>query len=103
MRHDDISIPYTTDERPSNAADARCDRYPAQLSGAIGPEEGGWTATVIAARVIGSIVRVDLWAQGQPVNEPLEAELSRERYEAEHINVGKKRWACASSACRCIR
>ena len=36
------------------------------------------------------IGRAELRAQGQPVNEPLEAELSRERYEAEHINVGKK-------------
>jgi sulfate/thiosulfate transport system ATP-binding protein len=56
----------------------------------IGPEEGGWPATVAAVRVIGSIVRVDLWAQDQPANEPLEAELSRERYEAEHITVGER-------------
>jgi sulfate transport system ATP-binding protein len=56
----------------------------------IGPEEAGWAATVVAVRVIGPIVRVDLCAQGQPANEPLEAELSRERYEAEQINVGKK-------------
>jgi sulfate/thiosulfate transport system ATP-binding protein len=56
----------------------------------IGPQERGWAATVSAVRVIGPIVRVDLCAQGRAVNEPLEAELSRERYEAEHINVGKK-------------
>jgi sulfate/thiosulfate transport system ATP-binding protein len=56
----------------------------------IGPEEAGWAATVVAVRVIGPIVRVNLCAQGQPANEPLEAELSRERYEAEQINVGKK-------------
>jgi sulfate/thiosulfate transport system ATP-binding protein len=56
----------------------------------IGPEEAGWAATVVAVRVIGPIVRVNLCAQGQPANEPLEAELSRERYEAEHINVGNK-------------
>ena len=29
-------------------------------------------------------------ADGQPVNEPLEAEISRERYEAERFNVGGK-------------
>jgi hypothetical protein len=56
----------------------------------IGAEEGGWAATVIAVRVIGSIVRLDLRVQDHPVDEHLEAELSRERYEAERINVGKK-------------
>jgi sulfate/thiosulfate transport system ATP-binding protein len=56
----------------------------------IGPEEGGWAATVIGVRVIGSIVRVDLRAEDQPVDGHLEAELSRERYEAEHIHIGKK-------------
>jgi sulfate/thiosulfate transport system ATP-binding protein len=56
----------------------------------IGPAEDGWAATVIAVRVIGPIVRVDLRAQDQPVNEHLEAEVSRERYEAEHIDIGKK-------------
>jgi sulfate/thiosulfate transport system ATP-binding protein len=56
----------------------------------IGPQDAGWAATVIAVRLIGPIVRVDLCAEGQPVNEPLEAEISRERYEGEHIHVGKK-------------
>jgi sulfate transport system ATP-binding protein len=56
----------------------------------IGPQGAGWAATVIAVRLIGPIVRVDLCAEGQPVNEPLEAETSRERYEAERIHVGKK-------------
>jgi sulfate/thiosulfate transport system ATP-binding protein len=56
----------------------------------IGPEQGGWAASVVAVRVIGPIVRVDLCAQGQSTNEPLEAEISRERYEAEQIHVGNK-------------
>jgi sulfate/thiosulfate transport system ATP-binding protein len=56
----------------------------------IGPDGSGWAATVIAVRLIGPIVRVDLCAQGQPANEPLEAEISRERYEADRIQVGKK-------------
>jgi len=45
---------------------------------------------VIAVRVIGPIVRLELCAAGQPVNEPLEAEISRERYEGERFNVGQK-------------
>ena len=56
----------------------------------IGPEAAGWSATVLAVRVIGPIVRLDLHAEGQPVNEPLEAEISRERYEAERFRVGHK-------------
>jgi sulfate transport system ATP-binding protein len=56
----------------------------------IGPEAVGWPAVVAAVRVIGPIVRVELCAEGQPVNEPLEAEISRERYEAERFSVGQK-------------
>jgi sulfate transport system ATP-binding protein len=56
----------------------------------IGPEAAGWPASVIAIRVIGPIVRVELCAEGQPASEPLEAEISRERYEAERFDVGKK-------------
>ena len=41
-------------------------------------------------RVIGPIVRLDLCAEGQPANEPLEAEISRERYEGERFAVGQK-------------
>src|ERR1700674_3820972 len=55
----------------------------------IGPEAAGWPAIVIAVRVIGPIVRLELCAQGLPVNEPLEAEISRERYEAERFSVGQ--------------
>jgi sulfate/thiosulfate transport system ATP-binding protein len=56
----------------------------------IGPEAAGWPATVVAVRVIGPIVRVELCAEGQPANEPLEAEVSRERYESQRFNVGQK-------------
>ena len=55
----------------------------------IGAEGIGWPATVIAVRVIGPIVRLELAAQGLPANEPLEAEISRERYEAERFSVGQ--------------
>ncbi len=56
----------------------------------IGLEAAGWSATVIAVRVIGPIVRLELCAEGQPANEPLEAEISRERFEAERFSVGQK-------------
>jgi len=56
----------------------------------IGAEAGGWPAVVTAVRVIGPIVRLELSAQGRPPNEPLEAEISRERYEGERINIGQK-------------
>ncbi len=56
----------------------------------IGARAAGWPATVVAVRVIGPIVRLDLCAEGQPLHEPLEAEISRERFEAERFNVGKK-------------
>jgi sulfate/thiosulfate transport system ATP-binding protein len=56
----------------------------------IGPEAVGWSATVLAVRVIGPIVRLELYAEGQSVNEPLEAEISRERYEAERFTAGQK-------------
>jgi sulfate/thiosulfate transport system ATP-binding protein len=56
----------------------------------IGPQSAGWPATVTAVRVIGPIVRLDLCADGQPANEPLEAEISRERYASEGFSVGQK-------------
>jgi sulfate transport system ATP-binding protein len=56
----------------------------------IGPEASGWPATVAAVRVIGPIVRLELCAEGRPVNEPMEAEISRERYESEHFAVGQR-------------
>src|SRR5882672_2920575 len=56
----------------------------------IGPEAAGWPAIVTAVRVIGPIVRLELCAEGQPVNEPLEAEISRERFEGERFSAGQK-------------
>jgi sulfate transport system ATP-binding protein len=56
----------------------------------IGPAASGWPATVVAVRVIGPIVRLDLCAAGQPIHEPLEAEISRERFEAERFTIGQK-------------
>jgi len=56
----------------------------------IGAPASGWLATVVAVRVIGPIVRVDLCAEGQPLHEPLEAEISRERFAAERFSTGQK-------------
>jgi sulfate/thiosulfate transport system ATP-binding protein len=56
----------------------------------IGAESAGWPAIVVAVRVIGPIVRLDLCAEGRPANEPLEAEISRERYATEGFGVGQK-------------
>jgi sulfate transport system ATP-binding protein len=56
----------------------------------VGAPTAGWPAVVIAVRVIGPIVRLELCAEGQPANEPLEAEISRERYEAERFAVDQK-------------
>jgi sulfate transport system ATP-binding protein len=56
----------------------------------IGAPSLGWVATVRDVRIIGPIVRVELCAEGQSVHEPLEAEVSRERFEAERFHVGQK-------------
>jgi sulfate transport system ATP-binding protein len=56
----------------------------------VGPRSTGWPATVVAVRVIGPIVRLDLCADGQPIHEPLEAEISRERFEVERFDLGQK-------------
>jgi sulfate transport system ATP-binding protein len=56
----------------------------------IGHVGSGWPATVVAVRVIGPVVRLDLCAEGLPIHEPLEAEVSRERFEAERFTVGQK-------------
>jgi sulfate transport system ATP-binding protein len=55
----------------------------------IGPPGVGWLANVVAVRVIGPIVRLEISAQGLPANELLEAEISRERFEAERFSVGQ--------------
>jgi sulfate transport system ATP-binding protein len=56
----------------------------------VGRDGGGWSSTVLAVRVIGPIVRLELCPEGRPAGEPLEAEISRERYEAERFAVGQK-------------
>ena len=56
----------------------------------IGASAAGWPATVRDVRVIGPIVRVELCADGQSEHEPLEAEISRERFEAEKFHVGQR-------------
>ncbi len=64
----------------------------------IGREPGGWSATVLAVRVIGPIVRLELRAEGRPSHEPLEVEISRERYALERfvsgetVSVRLRRW-----------
>jgi ABC-type sulfate/molybdate transport systems ATPase subunit len=82
-----IDISAAADVR-SGAADSIALIRPHEIE--IGPESLGWPATVVAVRVIGPIVRLELCADGQPQNEPLEAEISRERYEGERFNVGQK-------------
>jgi sulfate/thiosulfate transport system ATP-binding protein len=56
----------------------------------IGSVGAGWPASIVAIRVIGPIVRIDLCAEGQSIHEPLEAEISRERFEAEGFQLGQK-------------
>ena len=56
----------------------------------VGGEAAGWPATVRDVRVIGPIVRLELCAEGRPTNEPLEAEISRERFDAERFHIGQK-------------
>jgi len=51
---------------------------------------GDWPAVVAAVRVIGPIVRLELNVEGRPAHEPLEAEISRERFEAGRFDVGRK-------------
>jgi sulfate transport system ATP-binding protein len=56
----------------------------------IGPAASNWPATLSSVRVIGPIVRLEICPEGQPVHEPLEAEISRERFEAERFKAGQK-------------
>jgi sulfate/thiosulfate transport system ATP-binding protein len=56
----------------------------------IGSVDAGWPASILAIRVIGPIVRIDLCADGQSIHEPLEAEISRERFEAEGFRLSQK-------------
>jgi sulfate/thiosulfate transport system ATP-binding protein len=56
----------------------------------IGPAASNWPATLSSVRVIGPIVRLEVSPEGQPVHELLEAEISRERFEAERFKAGQK-------------
>jgi TOBE-like domain len=56
----------------------------------IGAAGDGWAASIVAIRVIGPIVRIDLCAEGQSIHEPLEAEISRERFAAEGFHLSQK-------------
>jgi sulfate transport system ATP-binding protein len=56
----------------------------------IAGESVGWPATVRDVRVIGPIVRLELCADGRPANEPLEAEISRERFELDRFHSGQR-------------
>jgi hypothetical protein len=40
-------------------------------------------------RVIGPIVRLELCAEGRPANEPLEVEVSRERFDIDRFQIGQ--------------
>jgi sulfate transport system ATP-binding protein len=55
----------------------------------VGRGAGGWPATVLTVRVIGPVVRLELQAEGRKAHPPLEAEISRERHEAERFGVGE--------------
>jgi sulfate transport system ATP-binding protein len=52
-------------------------------------ESAGWRAVVRDVRVIGPIVRLELCADGRPTNEPFEAEVSRERFDADRFQIGQ--------------
>ena len=55
----------------------------------VGSESEGWRAVVRDVRVIGPIVRLELCADGHPASEPLEAEISRERFDVDKFHVGQ--------------
>jgi sulfate transport system ATP-binding protein len=56
----------------------------------IGLPSSNWPGTLLAVRVMGPIVRVDICADGQPLHEPLEAEISRERFDSQGFSVGQR-------------
>jgi sulfate transport system ATP-binding protein len=53
-------------------------------------EQTGWLATIIAERVFGPVVRLELCADGLPAHAPLEVEISREHFEANRYTVGQR-------------
>jgi sulfate transport system ATP-binding protein len=56
----------------------------------VGAANTNWHGTLNAVRVIGPIVRLEVCVEGQSRHTPIEAEISRERFEAERFNVGGK-------------
>jgi len=56
----------------------------------IGQPASNWPGTLVAVRVMGPIVRLEICADGQPIHEPLEAEISRERFDYQPFTVGQK-------------
>jgi sulfate transport system ATP-binding protein len=53
-------------------------------------ESAGWPASVRDVRVIGPIVRLELCVDSRPANEPLEAEISRERFDIDRFHIGQR-------------
>ena len=56
----------------------------------VGAANTNWHGTLNAVRVIGPIVRLEVCVEGQSPHAPIEAEISRERFEAERFNVGER-------------
>jgi sulfate transport system ATP-binding protein len=56
----------------------------------LGAASAGWTATIKDVRVIGPIVRVELCADGQSTHDRLEAEISREQFDARQFQIGER-------------
>jgi sulfate transport system ATP-binding protein len=53
-------------------------------------ESAGWPASVRDVRVIGPIVRLELCVDDRPANEPLEAEISREKFDIDRFHIGQR-------------
>jgi sulfate transport system ATP-binding protein len=53
-------------------------------------ESAGWPASVRDVRVIGPIVRLELCVDNRPANEPLEAEISREKFDIDRFHIGQR-------------
>jgi sulfate transport system ATP-binding protein len=81
-------VPGAPEAAPPGAAPSIALVRPHEIE--ITRDAGGWAATLLAVRVIGPIVRLALGADGRPNGEPLEAEISRERFAAEHFGVGQR-------------
>ncbi len=53
-------------------------------------EAVGWQGTILAIRVIGPVVRMEVSADGLPQQVPLEVEISREHYAANEYVAGQR-------------